>query len=178
VRILKILITYYSGTGNTEKVAKAMNEVITGHDVDLLRVNDVDPTSLSSYDLVFIGSGLYGFSISRKLTNLVKKAPQLPSKFAYYYTHERPGPNPYPDCFSSINKIIEPANCEVIGQFDCTGENLVEKAEQQRQAMRSRLSPEERKKSEEDWLNLVKGHPDAKDLENAKNYAISIINKL
>ena len=175
---MKILITYYSGTGNTKKVAEAMNEGITGHDVDLLPVNDVDPTSLNSYDLVFIGSGLYGFNISRKLTALVKKAPQLPSKFAYYYTHEAPQPNAYPDCFKSVDKILEPANCEVLGKFDCTGENLVEKAEEQRRAMWSRLSPEEAKRSEENWLNLVKGHPDTKDLENAKEFATSIINKL
>ncbi|MHA1256481.1 MAG: flavodoxin family protein [Promethearchaeota archaeon] len=52
---MKILVTWYSGTGNTEKIAKAINEGITGHDVDLLPVNDVDPTSLNSYDLVFLG---------------------------------------------------------------------------------------------------------------------------
>ena len=178
MRILKILITYYSGTGNTKKVAEAINEGITGHHVDLLPVNDVDPSSLNSYDLVFIGSGLYGFNVSRKLTNLVKKAPQLPSKFAYYYTHENPQPNAYPDCFKSIDKIIENANCEVLGQFDCTGENLVEKAEQQRQALWNTYTPEKKKQAEENWLNLVKEHPDAKDLENAKNFAISIINKL
>jgi len=178
VKILKILVTWYSGTGNTEKIAKAINEGITGHDVDLLPVNDVDPTSLNSYDLVFLGSGLYGFNVSRKITKLVKKAPQLPSKFAYFQTHENPQPNPYPDAFSSINKIIEPANCEVLGQFDCTGENLVEKAEEQRQARWGTLAPDERKKSEESFFNLVKGHPNEKDFENAKNFATSIINKL
>ncbi|MFW9818351.1 MAG: hypothetical protein ACFFE5_01980 [Candidatus Thorarchaeota archaeon] len=65
-----------------------------------------------------------------------------------------------------------------MGTFDCCGENLVEKAQEQREAMMNRLSPEEKKKSEEDWLNLVKGHPDAQDLENAKSFARSIIEKL
>lgn len=166
MKILKILITYYTGTGNTEKIAKAIKEGITGHDVDLLPVKDVDPTSLNSYDLVFLGSGLYGFNVSRKIAALVKKAP------------ENPQPNPYPDSFSSVNKIIEPANCEVLGQFDCCGENLVEKAEEQRQARWGRMAPDERKKSEEDFLNLVKGHPNEKDFETAKNFATSIINKL
>jgi len=173
VKILKILVTWYSGTGNTEKIAKAIKEGITGHDVDSLPVNDVDPTSLNSYDLVFMGSGIYGSNVSRKITALVKKAPQLPSKFAYFQTHENPGSNPYPDAFSSINKIIEPANCEVLGQFDCTGENLVEKAEQQRQALWGTYTPEEKKKAEEVWLNLVKGHPNEEDLENAKKFAVS-----
>ena len=92
MRILKILVTYYTGTGNTEKIAKAIKEGITGHDVDLLPVKDVDPTSLNSYDLVFLGSGLYGFNVSRKIAALVKKAPELPSKFAYFHTHENPQP--------------------------------------------------------------------------------------
>lgn len=175
---MKVLITYYTGTGNTEKVANAIKEGITGYDIDLLPVSDVDPTSLNTYDLVFLGSGVYGFNVSRKLTGLIKKAPQLTSNFAYFYTHEAPAPNAYPDAFKSISKILEKHGCKVLGMFDCCGENLVEKAEEQRQAFRSRLTPEERKKAEEEFLNLVKGHPDAKDLENAKNFTNSIINKL
>lgn len=178
MKILKILVTWYSGTGNTEKISKAIKEGITGHDVDSLPVNDVDPTSLNSYDLVFMGSGIYGSNVSRKITALVKKAPQLPSKFAYYYTHAAPQPNPYPNSFKSVNKIIEKANCQVLGQFDCCGENIVEKAEEQRQAFWSRLTPDERKKAEENFVNLVKGHPNEEDCETAKNFAISIINKL
>ncbi|MFW9899068.1 MAG: flavodoxin family protein [Candidatus Thorarchaeota archaeon] len=175
---MKILVAYFSTTGNTEKVAKAIKEGITEHEVDLLDIKGADPSSLSSYDVAFIGSGLFGFNVSRKLTAFVKKAADLPPKFVYFYTHEAPQKGAYPDCFKSVNTIIEKSNCEVLGMFDCCGENLVEKAEEQRQAMRSRLSPEERKKSEEDWLNLVKGHPDAQDLENAKIFATSIINRL
>ena len=175
---LKILVSYYTGTGNTEKVAKAIKEGITGHDVDLSPVKDVDPNSLNSYDLVFLGSGIYGFNASRKLMTLVKKAPELPTNFAYFYTHEAPQPQAYSDAFKSVNKIIEKCNCELLGMFDCCGENLVEKAEEQRQAYRSTLTPEERKKAEGNFLNLVKGHPNAEDLENAKNFANSIVNKL
>ncbi len=174
---LKILVAYFSTTGNTEKVAKAINEGITGHDVDLLDVKGIDPSSLGSYDLVFLGSGIFAFNVSRKLMTLVKKATELPPKFAYFYTHQVPQQKAYPDGFKSVNKIIEKSNCEVLGTFDCCGENLVEKADEQRQALLSTLSPEERKKSEENFLNLVKGHPDAEDLENAKNFAKSIINK-
>jgi flavodoxin len=175
---MKILIVYYSGTGNTEKVANAIKEGVTKHDVELLSVKDVDPTSLNSYDLVFLGSGLYGFNVSRKLTSLIKKAPQLPKSFAYFYTHENPSPNAYPDCFKSIDKILEKTNSQCLGTFDCCGENLVEKAEEQRKAFLSRLSSEEKKKTEDSYLNFVKGHPDAQDLENARNFASSILEKL
>jgi flavodoxin len=175
---MKILVAYFSTTGNTEKVAKAINEGITGHEVDLLNVKGTDPNSLGSYDFAFVGSGIFGFNVSRKLTTFVKKIPELPPKVAYFYTHESPQQGAYPDCFKSVNRIIEKTNCEVVGTFDCCGENLVEKAEEQRQAFRSRLSPEEGKKAEEDFLNLVKEHPDTQDLENAKKFAASIIDKL
>lgn len=175
---MKVLIVYFSGTGNTTKVANAIKEGIVGHDVDLLASGDVDPATLNSYDLVFLGSGIYGFNVSRKLTGLIKKAPQLPKNFAYFYTHEASAPNAFPDSFKSISKILEKSDCQLLGIFDCTGENLVEKAEEQRQAFRSRLTPEEKKKAEDDFNNFVKGHPDAKDLENAKDFAVSIINKL
>jgi flavodoxin len=175
---LKILVAYFSTTGNTEKVAKAIKEGITGHEVDLLDIKSADPSSLSSYDVAFIGSGLFGFNVSRKLTTFVKKAPELPPKFVYFYTHEHPQQGAYPDCFKSVNKIIEKSNCEVLGTFDCCGENLVEKAEEQRQAFRRTMTPEEKKKAEENFLNLVKEHPNAQDLENAKNFAASIINKV
>ncbi|MFX0187170.1 MAG: flavodoxin family protein [Candidatus Hodarchaeota archaeon] len=175
---MKILVAYFSTTGNTEKVAKAIKEGITGHEVDLLDIKGADPSLLGSYDVAFIGSGLFAFNVSRKLTAFVKKAPELPPKFVYFYTHENYERGCYPDCFNSIDKIIEKSNCEVLGTFDCCGENLVEKAEEQRRAAWSTFTPEEQKIAEERWLNLVKGHPDVQDFENAKNFATSIINKL
>jgi flavodoxin len=175
---MKILVAYFSTTGNTEKVAKAIKEGITGHEVDLLNIKGADPNSIGDYDLIFIGSGLFAFNISRKLPIFLKKIPALPPKFAYYYTHEHPEQGAYSDCFKSVDKIIERSNCEVLGSFDCCGENLVEKAKEQRESSWNTFSPEKRKKAEELWINTVKGHPDAQDLENAKSFATSIIDKL
>lgn len=172
---LKILITYYSGTGNTEKVALAIKDGITGHEVDLFSVKDVDPTSLSSYDLIFLGSGIYGFNVSRKVTTLIKKASSIPNKMAYFYTHE--SQKSWPKAFLSVNKILKNYNCTILGEFDCCGENLVEKAQEQREAMYSRMTPEEKEQAENIYLNFVKGHPDQKDLENATNFAKEILMK-
>ncbi len=173
---MKILITYYSDTGNTEKVANALKKGITGHDVDLLKVKEVDPINLESYDLVFLGSGIYAFNVSRKVTTLIKKAPNLPPNFAYFYTHE--SITPWPKAFKSINNLIEKQKCQLLGEFECCGENLVPLAQQQREARLSTLSPEERKKVEENFINYVKGHPNEQDLENAKKFAISILDKI
>jgi flavodoxin len=57
---LKILIVYDTGSvnRNTEKVAKAMSEVLRGKgfDVDCLYVKDVDPASVKNYDCIVAGS--------------------------------------------------------------------------------------------------------------------------
>ena len=57
---MKILVVYDTGSvnRNTEKVAKAMSDVLKekGFDVDCLYVNDVDQASVKSYDCVFAGS--------------------------------------------------------------------------------------------------------------------------
>ena len=173
---MKILVTYFSGTGNTEKVANAIKEGLTEHEVDLLPVKKTDPESLGSYDLVFLGSGIYAFNASRKCLTLVKKAQKLPPNFAYFYTHE--SINNWPDAFKTINEINEKQNCQLLGEFECCGENLVALAKEQREAAQSRLSEEERRELEENFQKYVKGHPDAHDLENAKKFAISIIEKL
>jgi flavodoxin len=57
---LKILIAYDTASvnRNTEKVAKAVSEILheKGFDVDCLNVKDVDPASVKSYDCVLAGS--------------------------------------------------------------------------------------------------------------------------
>jgi flavodoxin len=171
---MKILITYYSDTGNTKKVAEMIKEGILGHKVDLLPVKQVDPLSLESYDLVFLGSGIYAYAINRKITSLIKKAPKLPQKFVYFYTHE--SPNPWPDAFKSIEKYITQNDCEILGVFECRGENLKMSDEQRQQAMKN-LSSEEKQEWEKQF-QLVKGRPNAEDLVNAKKFTQSIMQKL
>jgi flavodoxin len=57
---LKILAAYDTASvnRNTEKVAKAMSEILKekGFDVDCLHVKDVDPASVKNYDCVLAGS--------------------------------------------------------------------------------------------------------------------------
>jgi flavodoxin len=57
---LKILVAYDSVSlnRNTEKVAKAMSDVLKekGFDVDCLHVKDIDPAGVKNYDCVLAGS--------------------------------------------------------------------------------------------------------------------------
>jgi flavodoxin len=171
--ILKILITYHSHTGNTEKVAKSMKEGFEeeGHDVTLMPAKSVDPSSLSSYDLVLLGSGIYASNIGKDITNLMKKTLNFAPKFAFFNTHT--SPTAYQKAFSKISETIKQKNSIVLGEFDCIGENIGISKEQQLM-MASRLPPEQQQQQKE-YLEQIKGRPNKKDLENAKQFAKSLL---
>ena len=173
---MRILITYYSRTGNTEKIAYAFKDGLVGHEVVLSPVVKTDPNSLSSYDLLFIGSGIYAFNISRKLTSFIKKASTLPKNIALFYTHQ--SLKPWPNAFKSVNNIIEDQNSKILGSFDCCGDNLVDNAQEQREAMYNKMKPKEIEEAEDIYLTYVKGHPDEGDLENAKKFAQEILKEV
>lgn len=68
---MKILIVYDTGSANknTEKVAKAMGEVLKekGFDVDCQYVNDVDVANVKNYDCILAGSPTQAFRATKPI---------------------------------------------------------------------------------------------------------------
>ena len=173
--MLKILITFFSNTGNTEKVANSMKDGLTDYDVDMILVKDLDPEALNSYDIVFLGSGVYASRIDKSVLTLIKKAvPELPAKLVYFCTHA--SLKLFQEPFKRITSIIKEHNCEIIGKFDCVGENLGMPLDTQL-AMLERLPEDQREKAKKD-REKIKGRPNEMDLKNAKNFAISLVKRL
>ena len=56
---MKAFIIYDSVYGNTEKIAQAIGDGLTG-DVKVVRVGDVDPSELKPCDLLIVGSPVHG----------------------------------------------------------------------------------------------------------------------
>jgi flavodoxin len=58
---MKILNLYFSSTGNTAKVAQAISAKVQqgGHQVDTVKIAKDAEIDVLSYDLVFVGSGVY-----------------------------------------------------------------------------------------------------------------------
>ncbi|MFX1326653.1 MAG: flavodoxin family protein [Promethearchaeota archaeon] len=171
---MKILITYYSSTGNTEKVAKSIKEGLEGKEVDLTPIENVNPSNLKAYDLVFLGSGIYASRVHKSLPDLVGSAPELPPKFVFFCTHA--SLTSYQDGFKLVKKALEKSNSSIVDSFDCMGDNIGI-PEETRKMMLNRLPPEKRQEAEE-HQNRLKGRPNAVDLENAKKFAQSLIEKL
>ena len=68
----KILITYYSRSGNTKKMAELIEEGVKseGVDVDLKEVNDTSAKELLNYDGIIAGSPTYYGSMAWELKKL------------------------------------------------------------------------------------------------------------
>ncbi|MGC8816707.1 MAG: flavodoxin family protein [Candidatus Hadarchaeum sp.] len=77
---MKVLILYWSLTGNTEAVARAIADTVgeSGHDCDLLKIGENVEADWFGYDLVFVGSPVYEFLPPQNVINYLKK------RFHYY----------------------------------------------------------------------------------------------
>lgn len=168
---MQIMVCYFSNTGNTEKIAKSIVEGLEGEEVELIKIEDADPLTLKNYDLVVLGSGIYGGKLNKKVIDFMKIVNEYPPSFAFFNTHQ--SATSYQKAFNRIRAKIEENQSKIIGEFDCVGENLGMPKETIL-GMLEKLPPEERKRQEAKIKETV-GHPNEQDLENAKAFGKSLI---
>jgi flavodoxin len=143
---MNVLIIYKSyHRMNTEKVAKAMAEAMNA---TLKKVEEVGPADLAGYDLVGIGSGIYGGKYHRQVVKLVEKVPRLEKDVFLFHTAG--GPDEKYD--QPMKEILVAKGARVVGEFRCPGQA--------------------------GFLGFIatnKGHPDEQDLENAREFAKELL---
>ena len=155
---MKTLVTYYTQTGNTEKVARAIYETI-GAPKDLLPVKEVK--NPDDYNLIFCGFPVHAHSVPLSVQEFIKAIPAA-RKLALFVTHGslRGG--------ELATAAIEHATSlasklKVLGTFGCRGKvdpKVIEALLKQ---------PEHRA-----WAETAKSaasHPDESDLEDARHFA-------
>ena len=76
---MKYLGIYFSGTGNSERVLKAVEaELLSrGHSFDVVNVIDGDVFDLSQYDGLFVFYPIYAFNAPKPIIKYVKKIKKL-----------------------------------------------------------------------------------------------------
>lgn len=162
---MKILITYYSKTGNTKTVAEAMYEVLEKEDAHLMSVKEVE--DIGQYSLVFCGFPVHAHSVPVPVHALLKKI--VPGqKLALFSTHGSRTDGRMPK--EAIEHAIGLAkNAELLGSFTCRGkvedvvlDDLMGKTEHRAWAMEAASA---------------QGHPDRSDLEDAQVFARGILKK-
>jgi flavodoxin I len=75
-RKMKALVVYDSVHGNTERVAKAIGDAISG-EVEVLRAGEANPAELTAFDLVIVGSPTYGGRPTEAMQGFLSKVPAL-----------------------------------------------------------------------------------------------------
>ncbi len=172
---MKILVAYFSQTGNTEQIARAIHQEASGaHEADLKTIEEVQADALGGYDVVFVGSPIHGSGLAFPVKEFIEALPQgAKLKLAGFVTHasfayEKQG---FEAGMQSFGEISKQKNIAFLGAFDCQG----------------RLSPqlqpmvkEARGISDEEWAERMAEadqHPNADDEQNAQAFAREVIAK-
>jgi len=181
---MKILITYFSQTGNTEKIAQAIHEISSkNHKPDLRRIKKVKVEELDNYDLVFIGSACHDTDLAKPVLRFLKKIPNSPNyAIAGFFTHSTYLPEGDErrkklseewsgKCSVTFETLKKEKNVNFKGYFRCQGTPTPGIA---------RFIHNSIIKNDEEWAVFIedlKKHPNEDDIENAKKFAQDILSE-
>ncbi|MCF8068962.1 MAG: flavodoxin domain-containing protein [Desulfobacterales bacterium] len=170
---MKVLVTYFSQSGNTEKIAKAIcEEAARANEADLKKLEDITPDEVAGYDVIFIGSPLHSGSLAapvKEYLGVIKESSG--QKMAGFITHFAPAyPNQDMDGFAEPIKVAcKEKGIEYKGCFDCQGFLI----ESMHSMVRKKLNL-----TDEQWAGMVKqmtGYPNEEDEGKAKVFAKEVL---
>ena len=170
---MKVLVTYFSKAGNTEKIAKAICEAAAlANEAELKKLEDVSPGDVAEYDFILIGSPLHSSNLAVPVKEFLGILPASSGqKMAGFITHFAPAyPEQAMDGFTEpIQAACKEKGIEYKGCFDCQG------------ALTESLHEMVKKKqnlTDEQWADMVKqmtGRPNEDDEVKAKAFVKAIL---
>jgi flavodoxin len=114
---LKVLVAYWSQTGNTKKIAEAIFKEIK-EEKEIKTLDEVD--NLEGYDLAFVGFPINAFGPAAKAKKFLEEN-SAGKNLALFITHA--APEDQEELPEWLAKCKEPAaGANLIGCFDCQGE--------------------------------------------------------
>ncbi|MGC8831750.1 MAG: flavodoxin family protein [Thermoproteota archaeon] len=117
---MKTLIIYVSiHHGNTEKIARAMMNVLNA---DLVKPTEVDDAVFSKYDLIGFGSGIYFGKHHESIFDLVDRLPDQNGKKSFIFSTSGLRKIRFIHDFDKpLRKKLLEKGFHVIGEFNCRG---------------------------------------------------------
>ena len=104
--------------GNTAAVARALAEVL---DADVREPEQVDPRTLSDYDVVGFGSGIFAGSHHPRLRGYVERLPAAGGTRAFVFSTSGWGRSQSLPWQGSLESVLREKGYEVVGSFACRG---------------------------------------------------------
>lgn len=157
---MKILLTYSSKTGNTEKVAKKVKEVMP-EGTEFCRVEEAP--AAENFDIILIGFWIDKALPNKEALEYIKTINN--KKVGYFFTL-----GAYPDsahadkCTENTRELLK--GNEIIAEFRCHGkvdEQLIERRKKLPKDHPHAVTEERLKRYE-----IASKHPDVEDFEKAK----------
>jgi flavodoxin len=156
---MKALVTYFSKTGNTEKVAHAVYEGIAFVEKEILPMQKVK--DIKKYELIFVGFPVHAHSVPGPVEKFVRGIP-AGKRVAFFATHGSLRGGPF--AITAFHYAISLATQKkVLGTFGCRGKvsaGVIEKLLK---------SPQDKYWALE--AQSAGHHPDESDLHDAARWA-------
>jgi flavodoxin I len=189
---MKILVAYYSETGNTAKVAEAIGEGLSteGHEVDLMGIggashpDEIAPDTLNAYDLVFLGSACHDADLAGPVKGFLERIPVSPAfKLAGFVTHASYTPEGgdrqqrahkiwVSRCAQSLRQASQEKGIDFLGYYGCQGAP----SPPIEQFIRNTIVTDEDEWQE--YIQEARKHPDEDDLRTARGFAQAVLAQL
>ena len=180
---MKILVAYYSETGNTAQVARAIyDETLSqGHEVHLRVLGDITPDTLNTYDLIFLGSACHSADLAKPAKQILEGITSSPPfKLAGFVTHASYTPDGgerekqeherwASQCALSFHQASQEKGFDFLGYFGCQGAP----SPPIEQFIHNTIVTDE-----DEWevyVQEVRKHPDETDLRNAREFAQQVL---
>lgn len=182
---MKVLLAYYSETGNTAKIAQAIYAEVSsqGHEAHLIETGEIVPETLNAYDLVFLGSACHDADLALQVKQILEQIPTSSTfKLAGFVTHasytyeggeyQREIYQTWASkCELSFSYTSQEKQIKFLGFFNCQGapsppieafihDTIVT--------------------DEDEWevyIEEVRKHPNDEDLQKAREFALEILAK-
>jgi flavodoxin/ferredoxin len=145
---MKSLIIYYSQTGSTQKIARAIHKGMTPllDRCDLVHVKDVSGGDLDDYDLIGLGTPIWTGGWTPNVRTFVENLPAQGGKHIFAFNTHGVMPELY---FPSVTRKLKMKGFTVIGTGDWYG------------SVHFQVAPKP---------YFTDGHPDAIDLQEAEAF--------
>ena len=173
---MKVLVTYFSQSGNTEQIAKAIcEEASKGHEAQLKKVDEVQAEDCSNYDVIFVGSPVHAGGLSAQASELMNGLPQSPRfKLAGFLTHSAPAyePTNFERALKALEDTSKEKGISFLGTYDCQGRLAKELHDMIKQV--KGLSDEEFAET----IKQMDPHPSAEDEQKAREFARDVLSKI
>ena len=131
---MRILVAYFSQTGNTEKIALVIHEeALKKYPSHLKKIQEVKVSEIENYNLVFLGSACHSADLGTPVKKFLENLPQPPKfRLAGFFTHATVMPEGSErdqelfdtwagKCILSFEKACQEKQIDFKGYYHCQG---------------------------------------------------------